>query len=148
MLNGYLYTPLCDALKEDEPFFTNSTLTNKLDCGFHYVQFCEKQLGVRLTIGALRKVRETTLNGPKHRNYFTEAEREVLSSSMLHKHSTGLRHYVVLTATEKATEELTLWSKFRKCIYDRTTSISILNNNNSISSVNIIRNDNTSVNNI
>jgi len=61
MLKGYLYRPLCDAFKEDEPFFTNSTLTNKLDCGFHYVQFCEKQLGVRLTIGVLRKIVETIL---------------------------------------------------------------------------------------
>jgi hypothetical protein len=61
--------------------------------------------GVRLTIGVLRKIVETTLNGPKHRNYFTEADREVLSRSMLHKHSTGLKHYVVPTATEKATEE-------------------------------------------
>jgi hypothetical protein len=89
----------------------------QLKCGKAYVNFCERQLGVRLTISTTRKIMETAINSKEYRTVFSESERNTLSQAMLHAHNTALRHYVIPTALEKSTEALELWKKFRNVVF-------------------------------
>jgi hypothetical protein len=106
----------CRAFQNDEPFFVNKS-KKQLKCGKAYVNFCERQLGVRLTISTTRKIMETAINSKEYRTVFSESERNTLSQAMLHAHNTALRHYVIPTALEKSTEALELWKKFRNVVF-------------------------------